>query len=306
MIRPADAQFTITGRGRFEGSVARIDLDHLRMQRGVERMPRIWHVDVPSDRFALAFLADDGGEFGWRGIRAGPREVAVCAPGTRTVHALFGPAEWGSISLPAERIAMLGIALLGRSLQRRDVVTINVPASALTALRRCHTAAADLARTAPEILANPEVARGLEQCLTDAMLRCLAPTDVRGETVTQLRRSNIVKRFRALADEHADRPLYLSEVCSTIGVPARTLNECCREQLGISPKHYLILRRLHLARRALRYPAVSGETVTRVAMQFGFWDLGRFAGYYKDLFGESPSATLHRAATRSVRFAENA
>jgi AraC-like DNA-binding protein len=52
------------------------------------------------------------------------------------------------------------------------------------------------------------------------------------------------------------------------------------------------LRRIHLAWRALR-DGTDGETsVAEVAMRFGFWQFGRFAGEYKSLFGEAPSAIL--------------
>ena len=51
---------------------------------------------------------------------------------------------------------------------------------------------------------------------------------------------------------------------------------------------------MHLARRALMLADPAAATVTAIATEHGFWELGRFSVEYRAPFGESPSASLHR------------
>jgi AraC-like DNA-binding protein len=90
--------------------------------------------------------------------------------------------------------------------------------------------------------------------------------------------------------------VYLTEICAAIAVSGRTLRTCCHEHLGMGPIRYLWLRRMHLARRALVRAAPAAMTVTEIATDHGFWELGRFSVEYRTLFGETPSASLHRPA----------
>ena len=159
-------------------------------------------------------------------------------------------------------------------------------------LQRLHAAAAYLAENAPEIIGHHEAARGLEQALIEAMVACLTTADVAEDRAAQRRHEAIMRRFRRAVEENPDQPLYIPELCKAIGVSDRTLRVCCQEHLGMSPKQYLLLRRMHLARRTLRNSAPTATTVTEIATQYGFWQFGRFAGEYKSLFGELPSTTL--------------
>jgi AraC-like DNA-binding protein len=165
----------------------------------------------------------------------------------------------------------------------------------MATLLRLHAAAGRLAEEAPEIIANPDAARGLEQALIQAMVDCLGIGDVEEDRAAQRRHDAIMRRFHAVLEANRGQVLYVQDMCTAIGVAERTLLRCCHEHLGIGPKRFLLLRRMHLTRRALREADAAATTVARIATQFGFWELGRFAVSYKCMFGESPSFTLRRS-----------
>jgi len=66
------------------------------------------------------------------------------------------------------------------------------------------------------------------------------------------RHAVVMRRLEELLEANPDRTLYLAELCAATGASDRTLRACCQEHLGMSPMRYLWLRRMHLARRALR------------------------------------------------------
>jgi AraC-like DNA-binding protein len=61
---------------------------------------------------------------------------------------------------------------------------------------------------------------------------------------------------------------------------------------------------MHLARRALVQAASGTATVTTIATDNGFWELGRFAVEYRALFGEAPSTSLRRPP-KEMRTSQN-
>ena len=87
----------------------------------------------------------------------------------------------------------------------------------------------------------------------------------------------------------------VADLCATYEVPRRTLTRAFQERLGMGPATYLRRVRLNAARRALQRRSLRPATVADVALEFGFWHLGRFAEQYNELFAELPHETLHRA-----------
>lgn len=105
----------------------------------------------------------------------------------------------------------------------------------------------------------------------------------------------------AMSDPHLS--LSIAELSRQVGVPERTLRTAFQSCYGLSPAEYLRILRLNQARRRLVASCQDQTTVTQIAVELGFWDLGRFAGAYRRLFGELPSATLRKPVKCSVNTA---
>jgi AraC-like DNA-binding protein len=105
-------------------------------------------------------------------------------------------------------------------------------------------------------------------------------------------RPRTVKRALDAMNTEPARGWTTHDLAALAGVGARVLQESFRQHVGMPPLTYL---------RRLRLDGVHGElsrtdpgrvSVSEVAYRWGFTHLGRFAGAYRDRFGETPSQTL--------------
>jgi AraC family ethanolamine operon transcriptional activator len=108
-------------------------------------------------------------------------------------------------------------------------------------------------------------------------------------------RSYLVKRAEQLALAYIDRPLQVSALSRSLGVSERTLRKLFNEIHGQPPSRHLRMQRLSQVRGALLSARGQPATVTEIATDYGFAELGRFSVEYRKVFGESPSETLHQA-----------
>ena len=104
-------------------------------------------------------------------------------------------------------------------------------------------------------------------------------------------RRRVVEQAEAFLNEHRGDPVPIEYLCRVTGVSERTLRNAFHDVRGMSPKRFMLRARLDQVHRALQSGQPAG-TVTTVATEHGFFELGRFAGQYKAAFGVSPSETL--------------
>ncbi len=114
----------------------------------------------------------------------------------------------------------------------------------------------------------------------------------------------VVEWAEAYVRAHIGNPLPLSRLCRIVGRSERGLRDAFYRVHGVSPKQWMLAERLAAARRALREAQRPTATVTAVATDYGFFELGRFAASYREAFGEAPSATL-RATSRNNAVVEH-
>jgi AraC family ethanolamine operon transcriptional activator len=84
----------------------------------------------------------------------------------------------------------------------------------------------------------------------------------------------------------------VSDLLEVSGISERSLQYAFREAFGVTPLAFMKRRRLHFARQQLQTACHEDTSVSKVATGLGFYELGRFASDYRQIFGQLPSETL--------------
>jgi AraC-like DNA-binding protein len=275
-------ELTPAGRSPFTMRVVRVELGDLWLQQVHESSARLKSAGPDQD-----FLV--------QGKPLASDSILRHSRGDSYHERTLGETRWCAISLPTALLIGTGDVVAGCDLAPPvNALTVIPRPQTLETLRGLHASASLLAENTPNVLGEPEVQRSLQQSLIGALVDCLSQAETGQSSWAQRCHGTIMRRFRSLLEQYPDRALYVPEICEAIRVPERTFRLCCQENLGMSPKHYLTLRRMNQAHRALKRTSSSETTVTRIATHFGFWHFGRFATTYRLMFNETPSNTLHR------------
>ncbi len=95
-----------------------------------------------------------------------------------------------------------------------------------------------------------------------------------------------------------DKPIDIRAMSAIGNVSARSLFRQFRKDRGYSPADFAKRIRLAHAREMLEQSGV-GASVTQIALRCGFQNSGHFARDFRLAFGELPSETSRRSASRS-------
>lgn len=137
----------------------------------------------------------------------------------------------------------------------------------------------------------PHITAHAESLLLSGLLEALD-----GGESDELRQTTprYVQRAKRYLLDHATETPTIAEVARASSTTPRTLYDGFQRSHGVGPIGWLRAHRLERARDELLRSQPGSARVTDIAMHWGFQHLGRFCQAYKNRFGETPTATLHR------------
>jgi AraC-like DNA-binding protein len=293
-IRGGDGLLTFLSGGTFRGELKTIRIGQVTLQRGSENLPRLSATCMPSNTVGILGWVGDSPLPIVRGVQIQPGEWMSLGRGMQSHHRTAGPVNYVALTVDADHLAQAAIALTGMPVAVTPGKLLRVPDELGAWLLAVIEAAVRAAETTDGIFSSPLAADALEQALLRPMIMCLLHGGATVQDLPRCRGAVVVKQFEEAVEARLEDPPTIPDLCRSLGVCERTLRVFCQEQLGVSPLRFMMLRRLHLTRRMLLRADRHSATVTQIAMDHGFWEMGRFAVTYRALFDESPSATLRR------------
>jgi transcriptional regulator GlxA family with amidase domain len=153
-----------------------------------------------------------------------------------------------------------------------------------------------------DALANNPIMTGLfEECITTKLL--LAHPNNYSDALHRLGRSRSiapasVKRAVEYMNAELGSPIGITDIAAVSGVAGRTLFKHFKDSYDASPMQYLRTARFDKVREALLC-AKQADSISAIALRWGFTHLGRFSVEYRQRYGESPSQTLTRRRLRT-------
>lgn len=162
---------------------------------------------------------------------------------------------------------------------------------------RCRRGLLEELRT---LLQEPPHTRRLGLAIAESVVRSLHGVDVPAGPPNKSARSTF-RRAMELWEE-GDPRVSPAELALRMDISLRSLELAFHACMDMPPARYLRSLRLNRVHDRLLAMEPDEGFVGAVALDFGFVHLGRFAGEYRALFGESPSETLgRRPPTRAIR-----
>lgn len=297
-VAGVDGQMRVTGRGHGDWTLEVVDAGDVIAMLGVDGAPMMYRGLSHAGRYH-AYITLPGSEAYMQGHHATDELFIWFAPGTEVHGVTRVTSRFIALDLAAGAVQARASEVSGLVDGRLDRThAVLVGREEISQLIALVVRALKIHRRRPHLFEAPMVRRAFSAQVIHALLRCIALGS--SDAARRSRGRPIVSRNEIISRsvQHIQRSIRGEATIGELTLSARTsqrsLNRAFDEIFGMGPQQYYMIERLHVIRRALR-EARPGDTVTLICSRFGVWDLGRFAGMYRKIFGIHPSVELAAA-----------
>lgn len=281
-------RYTQLSGGRFRGSTTFIDFGDLAIGEERLNLTVAQSTSPPVGKVALIVPMSDGNDCLINGDRYAP--VGFIHRGGCEINVVSEGVERGLYVVVDEQ------ALPGYDRNKiGPIVSVANHANAAelsTWLSSILTAAPDAARRAPGEM--EKVLPGMILDKVSEICDLVAGLGAEGKLRESYAYSVFLRAQRRL-DADIDGVFTVAGLAAELEVPDHVLRAAYLQTTGLSTGAYLRQRRLDRAHRALTRACTNSKSVAQIAMENGFFHLGRFAAYYAQTFHETPLETIRGA-----------
>lgn len=282
------------GPGVFDGTVTHTATQGLRTDWGRYNLPVQGRGSLGRDMLTVGMLIGGAGDWRVQGAAATNGDMLLLAEGGELLINLPAQSQWLAVQVSRERLEAAGVPLGGLR---------GVSAWRMSAMKgdAGHEQLADVAPVLAPLAQTPAGAsfeiHAAQELLFAALLceweRRRVRAGLNADRLQPGERWRVLRRAEAYLEAHPEATVRIDDLCIAAHTSVATLERVFREVFGSTPRRYLTLRRLARVRNEL-LNGDPDQSITDVAMRWGFFHLGRFAQEYGQLYHERPSQTRGR------------
>jgi methylphosphotriester-DNA--protein-cysteine methyltransferase len=271
--------------------VKQIRLDRTILQFGVDGGAGVVHGVTDPNLLMVIMQISEFDDCVWLdGVPCASCFMGILPPESHFTFVRTGPEKWLSWSIPKEEPLAQKIQPSAQPLRpfKTEKHIIRLPVRTASEFRSiAHDAFDKGTEYFPESRIEDAMFHQLEQAwkTNDGVIALPSESTRSAERIV----------FRALryVQSRGDENVEIGDLARVTSVNYRTLLRAFERYLKISPKRYLKLRQINAVYHAIRRSG-GRQTLADILAANGVSEFGRFAGEYRAVFNESPSATHQR------------
>ena len=298
VIDSAQITHTLVQGGRLRFDLQRLQLGSGTLDCGLYGSAILAEGDFPAQAVAVGMVVEGPGPILRNGEFNRLHSVQLYGENAEISYRAEPETRWMVYAIDRATLQEASIELTGRPLPIPETGSISVDPSPETGtvLARTIFETLSVAASASESSATAALAKRLQERLHYDITRAVASaqSQERQSRIARerARRRQIVSRAEEFLRANLSEPFSLSGLADATGVGARQVQYHFQKIYGMTPLVWFRSRKLAGIRAELKRRGGSDTRVTDVAMDWGFYHLGRFSREYRRLFGEKPSDTL--------------